>query len=226
MACASMRGMILAAGRGERMGPLTAETPKPLLDLAGQSLLERQLQRLAVAGVHEVVINLSYRGDQIRQAIGSGERFGLSISYSQEPEVPLETAGGIVAALPRLGSEPFVVVNADVVSDFAYDTLVLDGGLGTLVLVPNPGHNSAGDYGIDAGSRLTKGEPRFTFSGISLLSPALFATLAPGRRPLSEVFDSAIRERQLRGVVHEGLWFDVGTPERLAAAERALAGKR
>jgi MurNAc alpha-1-phosphate uridylyltransferase len=215
--------MILAAGRGERMGPLTTSVPKPLLELGGQTLIARQLERLAAAGIDEVVINLSYRGDQIRAEVGDGARFGLNVTYSQEPETPLETAGGIIAALPELGSDAFVLVNADVVSDFDIRALDLAGSLGTLVLVPNPEHHPAGDYGIDADCRLRHDEPRFTYGGIALLSPNLFAGLAPGRRPLSQVFDAAIAQGLLRGVVHEGLWFDVGTPARLAAASAALA---
>lgn len=220
-----MRGMILAAGRGERMGPLTASMPKPLLELGGQTLIARQLERLAGAGIGEVVINLSYRGEQIRAHVGDGARFGLSVVYSQEPATPLETAGGIVAALPTLGSAAFVLVNADVVSDFDFSTLALAGSLGTLVLVPNPEHHPAGDYGIDADGRLSHDEPRLTYGGIALLSPGLFAGLAPGRRPLAQVFDAAIEQGQLRGVVHAGLWFDVGTPARLAAAAAALAAR-
>lgn len=219
-----MRAMILAAGRGERMGALTATTPKPLLALGGETLLGRQLRRLAAAGITEVVINLSYRGEQIRAAIGDGSRFGLSISYSPEPEPPLETAGGIVAALPLLGDTPFLLVNADVVSDFDLTRLGPDGSAGRLVLVPNPPHNAGGDYGLDADGRLTADPPRYTYAGISLLAPTLFAGLAPGRRPLAEVFAAAIADGALTGVLHQGLWFDVGTPARLAAAEAALAG--
>lgn len=214
--------MILAAGRGTRMGPLTEATPKPLLEIGGETLIERQLRQLARAGVDRVVINLSYRGDQIRAAVGTGGRFDLAVSYSDEGPEPLETAGGIVQALPRLGPEPFVVVNADVVSDFDFRVLALGTSAGVLVLVPNPSHCPAGDYGIDASSQLTHDEPKFTFAGISLLSPMLFAGLAPGRRPLSEVFDTAIAERRLTGRLHRGLWFDVGTADRLEAARAAV----
>jgi MurNAc alpha-1-phosphate uridylyltransferase len=221
-----MRAMILAAGRGERMGALTATTPKPLLSIAGTTLIERQLHALVAAGVDEAVINLSYRGEQIRAALGDGSRYGVALRFSQEPEPPLETAGGVVAALHLLGDAPFLLVNADVVADFDSRRLSLDGVGGSLVLVPNPPHNAAGDYGLSADQRLTLDAPRFTFAGISLLSPALFAGLAPGRRPLSEVFAAAIGRGALRGVLHEGLWFDVGTPERLAAAAAALAEDR
>lgn len=220
-----MRAMILAAGRGERMGALTAARPKPLLSVGDESLIERQLRLLRAAGVTRAVINLSYRGEQIRAALGDGDRYGVALDYSLEPEPPLETAGGIVAALPLLGAAPFMLVNADVVADFDPARLVLDGALGCLVLVPNPDHNAAGDYGLAADGRLVAAAPRFTYAGISLLAPELFAGLAPGRRPLSAVFDAAIARGELRGVVHEGLWLDVGTPERLAAATAVLADR-
>ncbi|HUF73599.1 MAG TPA: nucleotidyltransferase family protein [Gammaproteobacteria bacterium] len=210
-----MRAMILAAGRGTRMGRLTQSTPKPLLDLNGESLIERHLKRLAAAGVDDVVINLSYLGERIREALGDGERYGVRIRYSQEPARPLETAGGIVKALPLLGDKPFLVVNSDVVSDFDYAALEIGALSGVLVLVPNPAHHPGGDYGVDGASRLTHAEPKYTFAGISLLSPTLFAGLPPGRRPLTEVFDAGIAARSVGAVVHSGLWIDVGTPERL-----------
>jgi MurNAc alpha-1-phosphate uridylyltransferase len=210
------------------MGALTATRPKPLLEINGESLLDRVLRRLASAGVREAVVNLSYRGDQIREAVGDGSRHGLRVAFSQEPEPPLETAGGILKALPLLGGEPFLLVNADVVSDFELAKLQLREGLGRLVLVANPDHHRRGDYGLDAEGWLIDAEPRLTYSGISLLDPALFAGLAPGRRPLGGVFLKAIAGRQLTGLLHEGLWFDVGTPERLelaAAALRRSAGR-
>jgi MurNAc alpha-1-phosphate uridylyltransferase len=219
-----MRAMILAAGRGQRMGALTDSLPKPLLQLHGETLLGRQLRRLAQAGIREVVINVSYRGVQIREAIGDGSDYGLVVSYSQEPDTPLETAGGIIQALPQLGREPFIVINADVVSDFDLTTLSLADSDGVLVLVPNPPHNPAGDYGLDSDGTLVPEEPRYTFSGISLLSPALFAGLEPGRRALSAVFETAIAARRLGGVLHKGRWHDVGTPERLQHAA-ALSGE-
>jgi MurNAc alpha-1-phosphate uridylyltransferase len=214
--------MILAAGRGERMGALTAARPKPLLTVGQASLLERQLELVAAAGITDVVINLSYRGDQIRALVGDGAPFGLAVRYSQEPEPPLETAGGIVQALPLLGDGPFLLVNADVVCDFELSSLRLGEALGCLVLVPNPAHHPAGDYGLDPAGRLRMDAPRLTYAGIALLSPQLFAGLAPGRRPLGDVFAAAITGGQLSGVVHRGLWLDVGTPERLAAANAAL----
>jgi MurNAc alpha-1-phosphate uridylyltransferase len=219
-----MRAMILAAGRGQRMGSLTASIPKPLLQLSGETLIGRQLRQLHRAGIRDVVVNLSYRGDQIEQALGDGSAYGLSIHYSREPEPPLETAGGIVQALPRLGPDPFLVVNADVVCDCDLSGLVLGDALGVLVMVPNPPHHTTGDYGLDAAGRLAFAAPRYTFSGISLLSPELFAGLEPGRRALGSVFDSAIAAGRLAGVLHTGLWLDVGTPERLTLAASVVGG--
>jgi len=216
--------MILAAGRGERMGALTATRPKPLIEIDGESLLARQLRRLAAAGIREAVINLSYRGDQIRSAVGDGSRHGLHVAYSQEPDPPLGTAGGIIQALPQLGREPFLLVNADVVCDFDFAKLAFGGGMGHLVLVPNPSHHPRGDFGLDRDGRLIDAEPRLTYSGVSLLDPALFDGLPPGRHQLASVFLRAIAERTLTGVMHAGLWFDVGTPERLEAAASALRG--
>jgi MurNAc alpha-1-phosphate uridylyltransferase len=205
------------------MGSLTEATPKPLLEIGGQTLIERQLTRLAATGCRQVVIILSYRGNQIRDAVGDGGRFGVSVSYSEEPPEPLETAGGIIQALPLLGDQAFLVVNADVVSDFDFGILALRGESGVLVLVPNPAHHPVGDYGIDATGHLTADAPKLTFAGISLLSPALFDGLVPGRRPLGQVFDNAIAARKLTGLIHAGAWFDVGTPERLAEAGTAFA---
>jgi N-acetyl-alpha-D-muramate 1-phosphate uridylyltransferase len=218
-----MRAMILAAGRGTRMGSLTQTTPKPLLELGNESLIERLLRRVSAAGVDHVVINLSYRGDQIRAAVGDGNRFSMTVSYSEEPPEPLETAGGIVQALPLLGDEPFLVINADVVTDFDFASLDGREGSGTLVLVPNPAHHPGGDYGIDREGFLTTDEPKFTFAGISVLAPALFAELRPGRRPLSQVFEAAIAAHELQGLMYTGKWIDVGTPERLDAARQAQA---
>jgi MurNAc alpha-1-phosphate uridylyltransferase len=204
------------------MGRLTQSTPKPLLALDGESLIERQLKRLAAAGVVDVVVNLSHLGDRIRAAVGDGGRHGVRVRYSQEPAEPLETAGGIVNALPLLGGEPFLVVNSDVVSDFDLAALELGAFSGVLVLVPNPSHHPGGDYGVDGASRLTHGEPKLTFAGISLLSPELFAGLAPGRRPLTEIFDAGIAAGTLGALTHSGLWIDAGTPERLELARHVV----
>jgi len=240
-----MKAMLLAAGRGVRMGPLTSELPKPLLSLGAESLIGRHLRRLAAAGFGEVVINLSYRGERIRAAIGGTTPWGQTVVYSEEGEPPLETAGGIVHALPLLGEGPFAVVSTDVVTDFDFRALRAAGaelehgtGLGSgaglertaeasghLVLVPNPPHHPDGDFGLTPYGRLDIAPPHYTFSGIAVLCPALFRGLAPGIRPLRDVLRSAVRRGALLGEVFGGLWRDVGTPERLEDV-RALLGSR
>ena len=213
--------MILAAGRGERMRALTADEPKPLLAIGGTSLIERHLTRLARAGIKEVVINLSYRGAQIRARLGDGERFGLAITYSEEGEPPLETAGGIVHALPLLGSAPFLLVNSDVFTDLDLASFASSASASTLLLVPNPAHNASGDFGLDERGFVTVSEPKLTYGGVAVLAAAMFAGLEPGRRPLKPVLDGAIARGELRGQFYDGVWIDVGTPERLEEARRA-----
>lgn len=219
-----MKAMLLAAGRGERMGDLTDDRPKPLLSLGAETLVERQLRLLRRAGIRDVVINVSYHGALIREMLGDGRRYGIEIFYSEEGEPPLETAGGIVRALPLLGSAPFIVVNSDIVTDFDYAQLTrlaagnLGALLGMLVLVPNPGHHAGGDFGIDADGLVCPDGKRLTFAGISLLHPDLFAGQAAVRAPLRPILDAAIARRRLGGMVFKGVWIDVGTPERLEAA--------
>jgi N-acetyl-alpha-D-muramate 1-phosphate uridylyltransferase len=212
--------MILAAGRGERMGALTATCPKPLLEVAGVPLIERHLERLAACGVDEIVINLSYRGAQLRDRLGDGRRWRVSIRYSDEGEPPLETAGGIIEALPLLGEPPFLLVNADIYCDFDFGELVDAPGRSTLVLVPNPAHNPKGDFGLDESGIVSATPPLHTYGGIAVLDPALFRGLARGRGPLKPVLDAAIARRVLRGRFYDGAWIDVGTPERLDEARR------
>lgn len=219
-----MKAMLLAAGRGERMGALTADMPKPLLTVGARTLIERHIARLAASGIVDVVVNLSYRGAQIRTALGDGNRYGAHIVYSEEGEPPLETAGGIVHALRFLGREPFLLVNADVLTDF--DPAILRAAPeSTLVLVPNPPHNLRGDFGLDAAGFVSASAPLKTYAGIAVFDPkGLFAGLAPGRRPLKPLLDAAIARRELRGLEFAGLWLDVGTPERLEDA-RAIAAR-
>ena len=312
-----MIAMLLAAGRGERMGPLTADLPKPLLSLGPETLIERHLRRLADAGFREIVINLSYRGGQIRSAIGETTPWGQTVAYSEEGEPPLETAGGIVHALPLLGDGPFLVVSTDVVTDhdfLALRTLGADFGCaagrvaetvadrapnpvadcvadrasdpvadrvadrasdpvadraagefppdrkpgagvsGHLVLVPNPPHHPHGDFALTSDGRLQMPErkggaregmahapessrqtpggspdtapPRYTFSGIAVLRTSLFQGLAPGIRPLRDVLRPAVRRGELSGEVYDGLWRDVGTPERLAEVRGLMEARR
>ena len=215
--------MLLAAGRGERMGTLTATQPKPLLTIGDRALIEHHIVRLAASGIHELVINLSYRGSEIRKRLGDGSRFGVSIAYSEEGEPPLETGGGIVHALPLLGREPFLLVNSDLYTDFDFRVLIQWPRAPTLVLVPNPPHHVRGDFGLEDGF-VTASPPLSTYAGIAVFDPQWFAVLAPGRRPLKPVLDAAIARRELQGLTFSGLWLDVGTPERLEEARALAAG--
>ncbi len=233
-----MKAMILAAGRGERMRPLTDERPKPLLDVGGRSLLEWHLAALARAGIRDVVINHAWLGERIVEALGDGHRHGVRIEYSAESEGALETAGGIIQALPMLGSDPFLVINGDIWTDFDFSRLpVLDEqALGSLVLVPNPSQHPRGDFSLIArdGSgfdiladplRLEAEDapPRYTFSGIAVYRPEFFAGFPPGRRPLLPLLRAAAASGRLRGRLYQGLWFDIGTPERLRELDERLA---
>ncbi|MFK5732845.1 nucleotidyltransferase family protein [Pseudomonas urmiensis] len=222
-----MKAMILAAGKGERMRPLTLHTPKPLVPVAGQPLIEYHLRALAAAGVSEVVINHAWLGQQIEDHLGDGSRFGLTIRYSAEGE-PLETGGGIFKALPMLGETPFLLVNGDVWSDYDFRQLnkPLE-GLAHLVLVDNPGHHGRGDFRLQ-GAQVVDGDDApgtLTFSGISVLDPALFAGCQPGAFKLAPLLRQAMAQGKVTGERHGGLWVDVGTLERLAEVER-LIGER
>jgi N-acetyl-alpha-D-muramate 1-phosphate uridylyltransferase len=225
-----MKAMVLAAGRGERMRPITDKLPKPLVPVAGKPLIVYHLERLAAAGVRDVVVNLSWLGDQIRAALGDGHEYRLSISYSQEPPEPLETGGGIFRALPLLGPGPFLVVNGDTWSDIDYSRLALeDGANGRIVLVPNPTHNLRGDFGVEGDFVVDRPTDRFTYSGVGVYRPEFFDGCLPGRFPMLPLLKRAIAARVLRGEVHGGEWCDVGTPERLATLDaevRARVGKR
>jgi MurNAc alpha-1-phosphate uridylyltransferase len=234
-----MKAMILAAGRGERMRPLTDERPKPLLEVGGRSLLEWHLAALARAGIRDIVINHAWLGERIVEALGDGRRHGVRIRYSAEGEGALETAGGIIQALPMLGADPFLVINGDIWTDFDFSRLPAldDEALGSLVLVPNPPQHPKGDFGLlarGAGGfdiladpqRLEAADapPRYTFSGIAVYRPKFFAEFAPGRRPLLPLLRGAAAAGRLRGRLYQGLWFDIGTPERLRELDERLAG--
>jgi MurNAc alpha-1-phosphate uridylyltransferase len=219
-----MKAMILAAGRGERMGPLTTDRPKPLLEIDGAPLIGHHLVRLAACGVTELVVNLSYRGAQIRERLGDGSRWGVSIAYSEEGEPPLETAGGIVQALDLLGTEPFLLVNSDVYTERDFRTLIHQAAP-RIVLVPNPPHHPRGDFGLGEQGLVSADPPLLTYAGIAVLTAGLFANLARGRRPLKPLLDAAIARRELHGTLFQGLWIDVGTPERLEAARAAASGR-
>ncbi len=217
--------MLLAAGRGERLRPLTDPTPKPLLEVRGKPLIDWHLEALARAGVREVVINLSWLGARIRAAVGAGGRFGLQIHYSEEPAAPLETGGGIFQALPLLGEGPFLVVNADTHTDINFALLqIAPAALAQLVLVPNPAHHPRGDFALQDGEVLETGEPRYTYAGIGVYRPELFAGCSAGRFPLLSVLRPAIAARRLKGELFRGQWADVGSAERLAALNARATG--
>jgi MurNAc alpha-1-phosphate uridylyltransferase len=221
-----MKAMLLAAGRGERLRPLTDTVPKALVEAGGKPLIGWHLERLARAGLREAVINVSHLGERIVERLGDGRRYGMQLRYSREPE-RLETAGGIANALPLLGGEPFLLVNADVYCevDFAHlRALRLGERLAHLILVPNPPHKMKGDFSLRDG--LVVGDdpaPRYTYAGVALMDPALVAPVKPGEKaPLAPLLYDAARRKRLGGELYEGLWQDVGTLERLAELEAHL----
>ena len=211
--------MLLAAGRGERMRPLTDSRPKPLLELRGKPLLAHHLEALARAGLNQCVINLSWLGEQIREYVGDGTGFGLAVEYSDEAEA-LETAGGIRNALDRLG-DSFVVINADILTDYDFSRLVPGDSLAHLVLVANPPHNPSGDFSFADGRVGNETGPRYTFTGIARYRREFFAALAPGKRALAPLLREAAAQGQVSGEVYNGEWFDVGTPQRLQRLSQA-----
>ncbi len=222
-----MKAMILAAGRGERMRPLTDHTPKPLLPVRGKPLIEYQIERLRDAGYRDVVINLHHLGEQIEAHLGDGHSLGVNIRYSLEHPERLETGGGIFQALPLLGDGPFLVVNGDVWSDCDLTPRTLaDDTLAHLVLVPNPPHNPDGDFALDGAVLRNDGEPRHTFSGIGWYRPELFAGCAPGPFPLAPLLRRAIDEGRIHGELCTEKWMDIGTPQRLEALEIWLEIRR
>ena len=211
-----MRAMILAAGRGERLRPLTDETPKPLIEVGGKPLIEHQLERLARAGFREVVINTGHLGAQLPAALGDGQRWGVSIRYSEEPPQALETGGGIFQALPLLGPAPFAVISGDTWTDFPVDRLRhVKCDYAHLVMVPNPKHHPEGDLALSGGRLRTEGEPRFTFSGTAVYHPRFFEGCEAGRWRITNLLRRTADKHLVTGEVHGGAWFDAGTPERL-----------
>lgn len=228
-----MRAMILAAGRGERMRPLTDRMPKPLLEAGGKPLIVWHIERLVRSGFTELVINHAHLGAMIEEALGDGSRFAARIRYSPEAEA-LETAGGIAQALPLLGNAPFLVINGDIWCDCdlhaARDhgaALAASGRLAHIVLVPNPAHHASGDFCLRNADVISEGEPRFTFSGIGVYLPGLFGAIAPGAKAkLAPLLRAAIAERKVSGELHCGRWFDVGTPQRLAELDSELRNAR
>lgn len=223
-----MKAMILAAGRGERMRPLTDSLPKPLIPVRGELLVERHLRRLAEAGVRGVVINLGWLGERIEQALGDGSALGVSIAWSREGWPCLETGGGIARALPMLGPAPFLVLNGDVWTDYPLAELVRRAeafpaqDLAHMVLVPNPAHHPRGDVTLAGGRVVPACGETHTFSGLSLQRPELYADAPAGAFPLWPLLREAAIRGQVSGEIHGGRWSDVGTPQRLEELERTL----
>ncbi len=217
-----MKAMILAAGLGKRMRPLTDHTPKPLLAVAGKSLIQWHIERLQQAGFRELVINTAWLGDKIEAALGDGSRYGVSICWSREG-APLETAGGIRRALPLLGEAPFVVVNGDIWTDFDFARLREPAGLAHLLLVSNPDHHPDGDFGLDSSGLVRdNGGPKLTFSGIGVYRPELFRPLADGEAKLAPLLRAAMQHDVVSGEHFTGAWWDIGTPERLQQLDAYL----
>jgi len=216
--------MILAAGRGERMRPLTDNTPKPLLEVAGKPLIVWHIERLAAAGIRDLVINHAHLGAQIERRLGDGSAWQVRIRYSAEGEGrALETGGGIFRALPLLGEAPFLVVNADVWCDLDFAVPRLAGDdLAHLVLVDNPAHNPDGDFALDGDRVQREGRSRLTFSGIGVYQAALFSDCSPGAFPLAPLLREAMDAGRVSGMHHLGQWSDIGTPQRLDELNRRL----
>lgn len=206
------------------MRPLTDAVPKPLLRAGGQCLIDYHVKALVRAGASRIVVNLAWRGEQIRAHVGDGSRFGVEIVYSDEGGDALETGGGVFKALPLLGADPFWLVNGDVYVEYEFHQAGLDPSLlGHLLLVPNPRHNPTGDFALAGGLVRQRGQPRYTFAGVSLLRPELFARSAAGKFPLAPLLSGASENDAVTGELFTGFWTDVGTPERLAALDRHLA---
>ncbi|HEX4044537.1 MAG TPA: nucleotidyltransferase family protein [Gammaproteobacteria bacterium] len=221
-----MRAMILAAGRGTRMGDLTTHTPKPLLKLGGRYLIEYPIKQLAAAGIRDIVINVSYLGEQIQAVLGDGHRFGVQLHYSIEPE-RLETGGGIVQALPLLGDQPFIVVSSDVITDYALSQLLQPlRGLAHLVLVDNPTYRPQGDFCLHQNTVMIPTHPpsqtTYTYANLGVYSPALFQLSQPGHFPLSRLLIPAIQAGAVTGEHYRGQWHNIGTPHDLNECERSF----
>lgn len=221
--------MLLAAGRGERLRPITDTLPKPLVKVAGKPLIVYHLEALARAGVRDVVINLSWLGEKIRAALGDGARHGVRVTYSEEGPIPLETGGGNHRALPLLGPDPFLVVNSDVWTDMDFSRVpsLEEDADAHLQLAANPPQHPRGDFGLEGGLVVERESDRFTYTGIGMYRPEFFAGCAPGKFPLLPLLKRAIAARRLRGEIYQGEWLDIGSPDRLAwldARERTARG--
>jgi len=228
-----MRAMILAAGRGERMRPLTDHTPKPLLPVAGKPMIQYHIEALAAAGVRDIVINLAWLGAQLRDALGDGAQFGVRIEYSDEGDGALETGGGVFKALPLLGAQPFIVVSGDVWTEYPLGEWadersvkkLSSGDVAHFVLVPNPDFHARGDFGL-ANGRLVDGGERYTYANIGVFRPEFFAGCQAGRFPLAPLMFEWIRKGQVSGELYRGAWHNVGTPQQLAQIDQEASAQR
>ncbi len=222
--------MILAAGRGERMRPLTDRVPKPLLEVGGKALIVHLIERLATAGYRQLIVNHSHLGERIVEHLGDGSRYGVAIAYSHEKGEGLETGGGIFHALHLIGDNPFVVVNGDIWTDYPFERLPAHlTSLAHLVMVDNPPHHPGGDFAIEPGTvglLHADGSSRLTFSGIGVYRRELFQSCAPGKFPLAPLLRAAMASGKASGEHYRGDWYDIGTPERLAALDRRVGGGR
>jgi MurNAc alpha-1-phosphate uridylyltransferase len=215
--------MILAAGRGERLRPITDEIPKSLVEVGGQSLLERHLDHLRAAGIREVVVNLGWLGDKIVERVGSGRRYGIEVVYSDERGDVLETGGGIFKALPLLGDDPFVVINADIYTEMPVPEVALrDEHQAHLVLVPTPFYSGHGDFDLVDGLVRNGDAPAFVASGVCVYRPEFFHGCEAGRFSVAPLWRAAADRGEMSGSVYDGPWADIGTPERLAALQQQL----
>ncbi len=221
-----MKAMILAAGRGERMRPLTDSVPKPLLPVAGKPLMQYHIEALAAAGIRDIVINLAWLGGLIRETLGDGARFGVRIAYSDEGDIALETGGGIFEALPLLGSEPFLVVSGDIWTDCSLAAVSRSLGANDVahfVVVPNPDFHARGDFALREGRFVADGE-RFTYANIGMFRAEFFAGCSRGRFPLAPLMHEWIARGRVSGELYEGRWRNVGTPAQLAELDAELRG--
>lgn len=219
-----MKAMILAAGRGERMRPLTDGTAKPLLAVAGKPLIQHHIEALAAAGIRDIVINLAWQGAMLRAALGDGSRFGVNIAYSDEGDAALETGGGICNALPLLGEAPFLVLSGDIWTDYPLARAALSLGAGDVahfVVVPNPDFHSRGDFGLRDG-RMTDAGERYTYANIGVFSPEFFAGCKPVRFALAPLMYEWIGRQRVSGELYAGRWYNIGTPAQLAELDRSL----
>jgi MurNAc alpha-1-phosphate uridylyltransferase len=223
-----MRAMILAAGRGERMRPLTDSAPKPLLRVGGKALIEYHIEALARAGVQDLVINLAWKGSLLREALGEGQRYGLRLHYSDEGSEALETGGGVFKALALLGDSPFIVVSGDIWTDYPMRELFeLPRGadMAHFVMVPNPSFHLRGDFSLQDGRITEAPAPRYTYANIGVFTAKFFSECEPGRFPLVPIMRRWIRENRVSGELYEGEWRNIGTPAQLAELDAFVRGK-